>query len=74
LTTFAHAWSDVLELTLALVLKDQELSEVLKWVRPPSASAEAHAEDTPRRRTLKTRRWCRKRPLRRPNRPTKNWC
>ncbi len=30
LTAFAHAWSDLLELTIAPVLEDQELSDVLE--------------------------------------------
>jgi hypothetical protein len=47
LTAFAYRWSDLLELTLAPVLEDQELSEVLQRARQPSASAEAHAADTP---------------------------
>jgi hypothetical protein len=47
LTAFAHAWSDVVELTLAPVLEDQALSEVLKQARPPSVPTEAHAEDAP---------------------------
>lgn len=47
LTAFAHSWSDLLELTLAPVLEDQELSEVLKRARHPSASAEGHAKDVP---------------------------
>jgi hypothetical protein len=47
LTAFAHRWGDLLELTLAPVLEDQELSEVLKQARHLSASAETHADDTP---------------------------
>ena len=47
LTAFAHAWSDVVELSLIPVLEDQALSEVLERARPPSVPAEAHAADTP---------------------------
>jgi hypothetical protein len=47
LTAFAHAWSDVVEITLAPVLEDQELVAVLKRARQPSASTAAHAADTP---------------------------
>ena len=47
LTAFAHAWSDVVELTLVPVLEDRALSEVLKQARPPSVPTEAHAEDAP---------------------------
>jgi hypothetical protein len=47
LTAFAHGWSDLLELTLAPVLEDQELATVLQWARRPSASEAAHAADTP---------------------------
>jgi hypothetical protein len=37
----------VVELTLAPVLEDQDLVEVLKLARLPSASTAAHAEDAP---------------------------
>jgi hypothetical protein len=47
LTAFAHRWSDLLELTLAPVLEDQELSDVLQRTRQPWASEAAHAADTP---------------------------
>ena len=55
LTAFAHAWSDLLELTLAPVLEDQELSDVLKRAgarsaragTDPSVPAEAYPEDAP---------------------------
>jgi hypothetical protein len=47
LTAFAQGWSDGLALTLAPVLEDQALSEVLKRTRQPSMPAEAHAEDAP---------------------------
>jgi hypothetical protein len=47
LTAFAHAWSDVVELTLVPVLEDQALSEALRRARRPSVPAEAHAEDAP---------------------------
>jgi hypothetical protein len=47
LAAFAQGWSDVVELTIAPVLEDQALSEVLRRVRRPSASAAAHAHDVP---------------------------
>jgi hypothetical protein len=47
LTAFAHAWSDVVELTLVPVLEDRALSEVLKQARPPSVPTEAHAKNAP---------------------------
>jgi Protein of unknown function (DUF3303) len=47
LAAFAHGWSDVVELTIAPVLEDQALSEVLQRARHPSASAEVHAADAP---------------------------
>ena len=47
LTAFAHAWSDVVALTLAPVLEDQELSAVLQRARQSSTSAAAHATDVP---------------------------
>jgi hypothetical protein len=47
LTAFAQEWSEVVALTLAPVLEDQELSEVLRRARQPSASAAAHAADVP---------------------------
>jgi hypothetical protein len=47
LAAFAHGWSDVVELTIAPVLEDQALSEVLQRARRPSASAAAHANDVP---------------------------
>jgi Protein of unknown function (DUF3303) len=45
LTAFAHAWSDVVELSLVPVLEDQALAEVLKRARHSSVPAEPHAED-----------------------------
>jgi hypothetical protein len=47
LAAFAQGWSDVVELTIAPVLEDQALSEVLQRARRPSASAAAHANDVP---------------------------
>jgi hypothetical protein len=47
LTAFAHGWSDLLDLTLAPVLEDQEVSEVLQQARPSSAAVEVHAPDVP---------------------------
>jgi Domain of unknown function (DUF3303) len=47
LTAFAHGWSDVLALTLAPVLEDQALSEVLRRARHPSVPAETYPEDSP---------------------------
>jgi hypothetical protein len=47
LTVFAHARSDVVDLTLVPVLEDRALSEVLKQARPLSVPTEAHAEDAP---------------------------
>jgi Protein of unknown function (DUF3303) len=47
LTAFAPGWGDVVELTLAPVLEDQALSEVLKRARDPSVPAAAHGEDAP---------------------------
>jgi hypothetical protein len=55
LAAFAQAWSDVVELTLAPVLEDQELSAVLQRARPrsvptetdPSVPPETYPEDTP---------------------------
>jgi ribosomal protein L12E/L44/L45/RPP1/RPP2 len=47
LTAFAQEWSEVVALTLAPVLEDQELSEVLRRARQPSAFAAAHAADVP---------------------------
>jgi hypothetical protein len=47
LTDFAHAWSEVVELTLAPVLEDQDFVAVLKRARQSSVPAEAHAEDAP---------------------------
>jgi hypothetical protein len=47
LTAFAHRWSDLLELTLAPVLEDLELSDVLQRARQPLASEAAHAADVP---------------------------
>jgi hypothetical protein len=45
LAAFAHGWSDVLALTLAPVLKDQDLAEVLK---------RASAQPTPKEEALST--------------------
>jgi Protein of unknown function (DUF3303) len=47
LTAFAHGWSDLLELTMAPVLEDQDLVDVLKRARQPSVSAEAYPADSP---------------------------
>lgn len=47
LTAFAHHWSDLLELTLAPVLEDQALSDVLQRAGQPLASEAAHSADTP---------------------------
>jgi hypothetical protein len=47
LAAFARGWSDVVELTIAPVLEDQALSEVLQRARRPSVSAAAHANDVP---------------------------
>jgi hypothetical protein len=47
LAAFAQGWSDVVELTIAPVLEDQALSEVLQRARRASASAAAHANDVP---------------------------
>jgi Protein of unknown function (DUF3303) len=55
LAAFAHAWSDVVELTMAPVLEDQALSEVLTQARAlagraetdPSVPAETYPEDAP---------------------------
>ena len=44
---FAYRWSDLLELTMAPVLEDQELSDVLQRARRPLAPAAAHAADVP---------------------------
>jgi hypothetical protein len=44
---FAHEWSDVMALTIAPVLEDQALSEVLQRARRRSASTAAHANDVP---------------------------
>jgi hypothetical protein len=44
---FAHGWSDVVELTIAPVLEDQALSEVLQRARRPAAATAAHAHDVP---------------------------
>jgi len=55
LTAFAHAWSDVVELTMAPVLEDQALSDVLTRARAlagraetdSSVPAETYPEDAP---------------------------
>ena len=47
LTAFAHGWSDVVELTMAPVLDDQELSDVLRRAGHPSVSAQTDPEDMP---------------------------
>jgi hypothetical protein len=47
LTAFAHQWSDMVEITLAPVLQNQELMAVLKRANAPSASTVAHAADAP---------------------------
>jgi hypothetical protein len=55
LTAFAHRWGDLLELTLAPVLEDQELSDVLERARArpgraetdPPVPPETYPEDAP---------------------------
>jgi hypothetical protein len=55
LTAFAHAWSDLLDLTIAPVLEDQELSDVLERARArpgraetdPPVPPETYPEDAP---------------------------
>jgi Protein of unknown function (DUF3303) len=55
LTAFAHAWSDVVELTIAPVLEDQALADVLRRARvqpghaetDPSVPAETYPEAAP---------------------------
>jgi hypothetical protein len=44
LTAFAHEWSDVVELTMAPVLEDQELSDVLKRASARPGRAETYPE------------------------------
>jgi Protein of unknown function (DUF3303) len=44
LTAFAHGWSDLLELTIAPVLEDQELSDVLKRASARSGRAETYPD------------------------------
>jgi hypothetical protein len=44
LTAFAHAWSDVLELTMAPVLEDQDLMNVLQRASPSPAQMEGRSE------------------------------
>jgi hypothetical protein len=44
LTAFAHGWSDVLELTLAPVLEDQDLADVLKRASARPTRMEGRAE------------------------------
>jgi Protein of unknown function (DUF3303) len=44
LTAFAHGWSDVLELTLAPVLEDQDLADVLKRASAQMAQREGRPE------------------------------
>ena len=47
LTAFAHGWSDVVELTLAPVLGDQALSDVLKRARAQLGHAPPGGEGLP---------------------------
>jgi hypothetical protein len=47
LTAFAHGWSDVVELTLAPVLEDQALSEVLQRARAQPGRAPSGGEGLP---------------------------
>lgn len=47
LAAFAHEWSDVVDLTLAPVLEDQDLAAVLQRAKQPPASAAAHAAEVP---------------------------
>jgi hypothetical protein len=47
LTAFAHASSDLLDLSITPVLEDQELAAVLTRAKHPSASAEVYAESVP---------------------------
>jgi hypothetical protein len=47
LTAFAHGWSDVLELTLAPVLEDQDLADVLKRARAQAGRASSGGEGRP---------------------------
>jgi hypothetical protein len=44
LTAFAHEWSDVLELTLAPVLEDQDLADVLQRASAQPTRTEGRAE------------------------------
>jgi hypothetical protein len=44
LTAFAHGWSDVLELTLAPVLEDQDLEDVLQRASVQPTQTERRAE------------------------------
>jgi hypothetical protein len=44
LAAFAHGWSDVLELTLAPVLEDQDLADVLKRASAQPTQMEARPE------------------------------
>jgi Protein of unknown function (DUF3303) len=47
LTAFARGWSDVLELTLAPVLEDQDLADVLKRASAQPGRASAGGEGLP---------------------------
>ena len=47
LTPFAHGWSDVVELTMAPVLEDQALSDVLKRARAQPGRASSGGEGLP---------------------------
>jgi hypothetical protein len=47
LTSFAHGWSDVAELTMAPVLEDQALSDVLKRARAQPSRASSGGKDLP---------------------------
>ena len=45
LTAFAHGWSDLLELTLAPVLEDQDLAEVLRRASGQPVQTQGRPED-----------------------------
>jgi hypothetical protein len=52
LTAFAHGWSDVAELTIAPVLEDQALSDVLKRARVQPGRASSSGEGLPQAATI----------------------
>ena len=52
LTAFAHGWSDVVELTLAPVLEDQDLADVLKRARAQPGRASSGGESLPQAAAL----------------------